>query len=45
MADSGLDAQANYARFSMKEKSLDAYRSDRRGKMARTDEACQIPKG
>lgn len=41
----GIDSSANYARFIMKESSLDVYRDSKMGSNGRTDPACQITPG
>ena len=45
VADSGVDPVQNYARFALKQQSLDAYRDSRMGTIPRSDSSCSIPQG
>ena len=44
-ADSGVNMQANYARFSIKESGLDKYRDSRMGTIPRKGSLTEIPTG
>ena len=44
-ADSGVNMQANYARFVIKESGLDKYRESRMGTIPRKGSNTEIPKG